>query len=164
MKTKKHFCLCSKLFSTICLAANTISIQPRFFRKPHCASGRTESMLLDKRLWIMRATTFPKTSKRAIPLQLSHSSRLPFLGIGTIWAFTQSTGTTSESQTATRSSTRWSTKTSGHTFTNSGKIPDSHAAFPFLHCGIATYTHTHTHTHTHTYTHTDWRARYNKGA
>ena len=84
--------------------------------------------------WSTLATTFPTTSSKAIPLQLSHKLKSPFLGIGTSTASHQSTGTFLSLHTSfTSSSSSFMNSSSQQTaFSISGRMPDSPPAFPLF--------------------------------
>lgn len=83
-----------------------ISVQLRPALKLHWDSGNSSSAIFCRRSCNTLATNFPTTSSSAIPLQLSHRLRLPFLGIGIKIAFYQSDGTWLPVHTSLTSSSR----------------------------------------------------------
>ena len=90
MKTRNDF---AQDFSTRWRTVKIMSEHPRPFLNPHWDSGSSSSARLCNLSWMILATTFPTTSSRAMPLQLSHLLSFPFLSfpIASVssWCFSQ---------------------------------------------------------------------------
>ena len=86
-------------FSMMRRIVNICSAQERLGRNPACCSCNSLSTASRMRFRITWQYTFPGMDRSVTPLQLSHSVRLPFLGIQTTAPFLQSSGTSPEFQT-----------------------------------------------------------------
>ena len=118
MNARNNFARCSQDFST---SWRTVNILPF----PEAALGFWE-LFLSKVLQSLLATTFPTTSNRVMPLQLSHLLRSALVEIGTSSASDQFFDTSLFSHVVCTRNLR---KITQHVaLTISGRMP----AFPFL--------------------------------
>merc|ERR1711895_30696 len=125
---------CSRAFSWICRAANSISVVPRFFLNLHWDSGHTSSTTnLLRRERITRARTFPATDSSEIPLLFPHMARSPlFLYSEIILEFFHSWGTSPASHIISISSWSLLRVTGPPCFSNSPGIASAPGLLLFL--------------------------------
>ena len=109
-----------------------MSTQPLPALKPHCESATESSATVWSLSLITLANSFPITSSKLIPLQLSHIDKSSLLGTGTRVASRHSTGTCFSLHTVPNNNTIKSNNGPPQHFTISGKRPLLPAAFPTL--------------------------------
>jgi len=123
---------CSLLFSTSCHAVKIMSAHPLPFLNPHCDSGRIFSATTCSLSCRILANTFPTTSSRLMPRQLSHSCRSPFLGMGTTSACFQSSTTSPSLHTVSITFSILLNSLSPPARSSSGRMPVCPPAFPLF--------------------------------
>ena len=124
--------LYSLAFSARILRVKIWPKQPQPLQKPHCSLLNACPSLSATLIWITRQGDFHGRLSRAMPLQLSHTLKNPFLCLGIVRCSTQASGNSSSSHVIQARSTIYYCIT---------------FSFP----NLSTYMHTHTHTHTHTH-------------
>ena len=98
-------------------------------KKPHCDWGTSFSTTDLSLFWMILPQSFP-TSRNAIPRQLSHWRKSPFLGTGTKLAWYRSCGAYDCVHTPCSKSARATRKHKPPPFSNSLTIPDVPPDFP----------------------------------
>ena len=141
MMVMKIFSLCSQDFSTSCRTVKVIFLQLHSFLNPHCDSGNSSSPSHNScsRSCRTLATTFPTTSSRVIPLQLSHLLKSLFFGMGTNNEIDKSLRTQLSFHTFTTSSSKVSRNYSSQlaTLIISRRMPELPPVFSLLILQIA---------------------------
>ena len=117
-------------FSTSSRTEKNSIHHPRPGRKPHCDSGSSLSARNCRRFWRIRPQSFPTSSSREMPLQLSQMERLPFFGIGTNSASHQSWGTQEDAQITAKRLIRRGCRAGAPYLINSATTPEEPAALP----------------------------------
>ena len=120
MDSMKICVLCSLAFSISCLIQ---SMHPLPLLNPHCTSGRTFSATFCSLFWSVLANTFPATSSKLMPLQLSQDNKSPFFGMGIMRASFHSWGTFCSCHTRLKSFKRYSMRSSPQHFNILDRIP-----------------------------------------